>query len=150
MVDSTQSLVPGLYGRTSPWYNLNCTKGLGGIHPVRDPSSTNSVRAWIHWVPSIDHSSRTTQNMNLRILISGGGTPLYHCGTGGCLSTNFSTGPVTRHGRVLTGSNVRCSHWFPQGHATYGRQRSVFASVSTRIRKFRFCVECLWNMAKIY
>ena len=77
----------------------------------------------------------------LRILISGGGTPLYHCGTGGCLSTNFSTGPVTRHGRVLTGSNVRCSHRFPQGHASYGQQRSVFASVSTRIRNFRFCVE---------
>ena len=33
-VDSTQSLVPGLYWKTSPWYNLNCTKGLGGIHPV--------------------------------------------------------------------------------------------------------------------
>ena len=32
--DSTQSLVPGLYWKTSPWYNLNCTKGLGGIHPV--------------------------------------------------------------------------------------------------------------------
>ena len=33
-VDSTQSLVPCLYWKTSPWYNLNCTKGLGGIHPV--------------------------------------------------------------------------------------------------------------------
>jgi hypothetical protein len=34
-----------------------------------------------------------TLNMNLRILFSRVGHRLYQCGTGGGLSTNFSTGP---------------------------------------------------------
>ena len=35
---------------------------------------------------------------------------------------------------IYTTLNVRCSHRFPQGYASYGKQRSVFASVSTRMK----------------
>ena len=47
-MDSTQSLVPGLYGRTSPWYKLNCTDGGCRICPPPDSRNPNSVRAWNH------------------------------------------------------------------------------------------------------
>ena len=47
-MDSTQSLVPGLYGRTSPWYKLSCTEGGCRIPP--ESRNPNSVRAWIDHV----------------------------------------------------------------------------------------------------
>ena len=39
------SLAPGLYWRTSPWYNLNCTEGWGGFTPPLTPQGPfQSVR----------------------------------------------------------------------------------------------------------
>ena len=44
-MESTQSLVLGLYWRTSPWYNLNCTEGGGEIPPPLTPETAfQSVR----------------------------------------------------------------------------------------------------------
>ena len=40
-------IIPGLYGRSSPWYNLNCTKGLQLMESTQflDPETpTQSVR----------------------------------------------------------------------------------------------------------
>ena len=48
-VDSTQSLVPGLYWKTSPWYNLNCTEGGCRICTPPESSRRLTVRAWFEY-----------------------------------------------------------------------------------------------------
>ena len=54
-VDSTQTLVPGLYGRTSPWYNLNCTKRGCRFCTPPESRNPNSVRAWTVTLLCSDH-----------------------------------------------------------------------------------------------